>query len=104
MESNSGTDEAAIINRLLEIPGIWEMFSDQNLASPVPPGFEQGPDTNASFVNMDVNQNFGAYTQDFAHYNDLQFNMLVNENHNPQPEAPDGLSGGAVQVKTEEEQ
>lgn len=104
VDSNSNTEEAAIFNRLLEIPGIWEMISEQNLATPVPLGFEQGPDANASFVNMDTNHNFGAYTQDFAHYNDLQFNMLVNENHTPQPEAQDGLSGGAVQVKTEEEQ
>ncbi|XP_056906444.1 transcription factor RelB isoform X1 [Takifugu flavidus] len=104
VDSNSNTEDAAILNRLLEIPGIWEMISEQNLATPVPLGFEQGPDANASFVNMDTNHNFGAYTQDFAHYNDLQFNMLVNENHTPQPEAQDGLSGGAVQVKTEEEQ
>lgn len=104
MDYNSNTDEAAIVNHLLEIPGIWEMISEQNLATPVPLGFEQEPDASASFVNMDTNQNFGTYTQDFSHYNDLQFNMLVNENHTPQAEAPDGLSGGVVQVKTEEEQ
>lgn len=104
MDSNSNTEEAAIINHLLEIPGIWEMISEQSLATPVPLGFELGTDANASFVNMDAKQNFGAYTQDFAHYNDQQFNMLVNETHTPQPEAQDGLSGGAVQVKTEEEQ
>lgn len=105
MDSNGNTDEAAIVNHLLEIPGIWEMISEQSLATPVPLGFEQEPDASASFVNMDVNQNFGTYAQDFSHYNDLQFNMLVNENHTPQAEAPDGLpGGGVVQVKTEEEQ
>lgn len=104
MDPSSSTDEAAIVNHLLEIPEFWEMISEQSLATPVPMGFEQGPDASASFVNMDVNQNFGSYAQDFSHYNDLQFNMLVNENHAPQAEAPDGLSGGVVQVKTEEEQ
>lgn len=104
MDSSSSTDQAAIVDRLLEIPEIWEMISEQSLATPVPLGFEQGPDASASFINMDVNQNFGTYAQDFSHYNDLQFNMLVNENHTPQSEAPDGLSGGVVQVKTEEEQ
>lgn len=104
MDSNSSADEAAIVNHLLEIPGIWEMISEQSLVTPVPLGFEQAPDASASFVNMDVNQNVGAYAQDFSHYNDLQFNMLVSENQTPQSEAPDGLSGGVVQVKTEEEQ
>lgn len=104
MDSNSNMDEAAILNRLLEIPRVWEMISEQSLATPVPLGFEQGLDPSASFVNMDTNQNFGSYTQDFSHYNDLQFSMLVNENHTPQAEAPDGLSSAVVQVKTEEEQ
>lgn len=106
MDPNGSADEAAILNRLLEIPEIWEMISEQSFATPVAPGFGQGPDANASFLNMDLNQNFGAYTQDFSHYSDLQFNMMVNENHGPlPPEAQDGLSGGGgvVQVKTEEE-
>lgn len=103
MDPSSSTDEAAI-NHLLEMPGFWEMISNQNLATPVALGFEQGLDASASFVNMDVNQNFGSYAQDFSHYNDLQFNMLVNENHTPQAEAPDGLCRDVVQVKTEEEQ
>lgn len=104
VDSSSTADEAAIFNHLLEIPGVWEMISEQSLATPVPLGFEQGPDASSSFVNMDVNQNFGTYAQDFSHYNDLQFNMLVNENHTPHSEAQDVLSGGVVQVKTEEEQ
>lgn len=99
-------DEAAIVRYLLEYPGILEMISEENTATPVPPSFEQEPDTSASFFNMDVNQNLGAYPLDFPRYNqnELQYNMLLSESHNPQAEAPDGLCGGAVQVKREEEQ
>ncbi|XP_035857032.1 proto-oncogene c-Rel isoform X2 [Sander lucioperca] len=101
-DSDNGTDATAIFNQLLEIPEFWDMISDPSFTSPS--GFEQGPDP--AFANMDMNsnQNFGLYAQDFSHYNysDLQFNMLVNENQTLQPEAQDN-SSNMVQVKTEEE-
>lgn len=102
LDLNNATDEAAIFNHLLEIPGICDLIYDQSFNSSMAPGFEQGPDANATFVAMDVNQNFGSYTQDFSHYNDMQFNMLV-ENHAPQSEAQDCPSSSMVQVKTEED-
>lgn len=103
LDLSSATDEVAIFNHLLEIPGICDLIYDQSFTSSMAPGFEQGPDANATFVAMDVNQNFGSYTQDFSHYNDMQFNMLVNENHTPQSEALDCPSSSMVQVKTEED-
>lgn len=80
------------------------MIPNMSFTPTMPSGFEQGPDANSTLVNMDMNfnQNAGTYTQDFSHYNDLQFNMLVNENHTPQSEAQDSPSS-MVQVKTEEE-
>lgn len=86
------------------MPGLWEMIPNMSFTPTMPSGFEQGPDANSTLVNMDMNfnQNAGTYTQDFSHYNDLQFNMLVNENHTPQSEAQDSPSS-MVQVKTEEE-
>ncbi|KAF7668931.1 hypothetical protein LDENG_00269430 [Lucifuga dentata] len=105
-----GTDEMALINQLLEMPGvipaIWDLFSDQSVTSSMSAGFDQGPDANSTFGNMDVNfnPNFGLYGQDFSQYNDLQFNQLVNESQTPQPEPVTQESPShAVQVKTEEE-
>ncbi|XP_070827388.1 transcription factor RelB isoform X3 [Chaetodon trifascialis] len=103
-DSNSGADATAILNQLLEIPALWDMISDPSFTSSVPPGFDQGPDANGTFASVDLNfnQNFGSYAQDFSHYNDLQFNMLVNENQTPQSEAQDSPFN-VVQVKLEEE-
>ncbi|XP_060929035.1 transcription factor RelB isoform X2 [Limanda limanda] len=91
-DSNNRTDEAALINQLLDMPAFLEMID-----------FDTGPDSSSTFNNMDVNftQNFGSYTQDFSQYSDLQFNMLVNENQSVQPEPQDGLAS-EVQVKKEE--
>lgn len=102
-DPNIGTDDMNIINQLLESPAIWAMINDPNVTSTLPAGFELGADVNSSFGNMDVNlnQNFGSYTH-FSHYNDLQFNMLVNENQPLQSEPQDSPSN-VVQVKTEEE-
>ncbi|XP_029301761.1 transcription factor p65 isoform X2 [Cottoperca gobio] len=99
-DSNNG-DVTAIINQMLEMPVLWDMISDPSLATSMLSGFEQDPD---AFANLDMNsnQNFGSYVQDFSHYSDLQFNMLVNDNQNPQSEAKDSPSN-MVQVKTEEE-
>lgn len=96
--------DAAILNQLLEMPGVLDMLSDPSFALPVPSGFEQGPDANPTFANMDMNlnQNFGTYPQNFSVYNDVQFNMLVNENQTLQSEVQDSHSN-MVQVKTEEE-
>ncbi|CAK6963418.1 transcription factor RelB isoform X1 [Scomber scombrus] len=101
-DPNMDTDE--ILNSLLETPVIWELLSDPTLTSSIPPNFDPGADISSSFANMDVNlnQNFGAYTQDFSHYSDLQFNMLVNENQTLQPE-PQDCPSNMVHVKTEEE-
>ncbi|XP_068173615.1 transcription factor RelB homolog [Antennarius striatus] len=104
-DSNNGSDATAILNQLLDIPSLWDMISDPSLTASMPPGFEQEPDVNSMIGNMDINLNnpiFGSYPQDFSHYNDLQFNMLVNESHPQQSDAQDGAAI-MVQVKTEEE-
>ncbi|XP_044059971.1 transcription factor RelB isoform X2 [Siniperca chuatsi] len=98
-DSSNGNDATAILNQLLEMPALWEMIEPSMLS-----GFEQGPNANSTFANTDMNfnQNFGSYAQDFSHYSDLQFNMLVNESQTPQSEVQEGPSD-MVQVKTEEE-
>ncbi|XP_054868220.1 transcription factor p65 isoform X3 [Amphiprion ocellaris] len=75
-DSNS-TDDAALINQLMEIPEIWQVLNDPNF----------------TFANMDMNfnPNFSSYPQDFSQYSDMQFNMLVCENHIPQSEQQDGM-------------
>ncbi|XP_061734131.1 transcription factor RelB isoform X2 [Nerophis ophidion] len=85
------------------ISQLLELLPDEAIVSAIPAGFDQGPEGGqAPFANMDanLNQTFGSYTQDFSHYSDLQFNMLVNENRNMQPETRASPSD-AVQVKTE---
>lgn len=96
-----GSDEASLINQLLEMPGFMDILSDPTFSSSLPSGLDHGSDANA---NMDINfnQNTGPYFQDFSHYNDLQFNMLVNENQTASSEVAD-TSFPVVQVKTEEE-
>uniref|UniRef100_A0A8D3D7J4 V-rel avian reticuloendotheliosis viral oncogene homolog B n=1 Tax=Scophthalmus maximus TaxID=52904 RepID=A0A8D3D7J4_SCOMX len=100
-DSNNRTDDTNLLNQLLEIPAVWEMFSNPNIDMSC--DFEEEPDGNSTFANMDVNfnQNFGSYTQDFSQYSDLQFNMLVNENQTLQLEPQDSLSN-VLQVKKEE--
>ncbi|KAM9318123.1 transcription factor p65 isoform 2-T2 [Pholidichthys leucotaenia] len=93
-------DNTAIINELLESPVLCNFLSDPNLLSTLSCGdLDFLSNTNTTFTNMDVNPNLGMYQQDFSHFNDLQFSMLVNENQNTQPELQDDM----VQVKTEEE-
>nr|WAQ14796.1 RELB proto-oncogene NF-kB subunit [Lateolabrax maculatus] len=101
---DSNNDDTALINQLLDMPAIWEMISDPGFPLSMPSGFDQGPNANSTFANMDMNfnQNFGSYPQDFSHYSDLQFNMLVHENQTPQSEAQDSPSN-MVHVKKEEE-
>lgn len=103
-DSSNGTDATAILNQLLEMPVLWDMISDSSFTSSMPSSFEPGIDAGSTFANQDMNlnQNFGSYTQDFSHYSDLQFNMLVNEIQTPQSEGRDSPSG-MVQVKTEDE-
>ncbi|XP_075956465.1 transcription factor RelB isoform X2 [Anarhichas minor] len=104
-DSNNGSD-ADLLNQLnqFEIPVQWDMFADPSFALSMPSSFEQGPDASSTFAtpDMNINQNFGSYTQDFSHFSDLQFNMLVNEIQTPQSEGQDSPSN-MVQVKTEEE-
>ncbi|XP_028321381.1 transcription factor RelB isoform X2 [Gouania willdenowi] len=99
---NTNPDEInqLLINQLLELPEFCHLFSDSSISANVPCGFDSAPPACTSFPNTSLhfNQNFGTHTQDFSHYSDLQFNMLVNESQNQQPEQPDGM----VQVKTEE--
>lgn len=92
-DSNTIPDDSAIINHLLEIPGLWDMLVDPDFS--MPSGYEQGVDTN---FNQNFNQN---YNENFSNYSDWQFNMLVNENQTPQSE-PQENSSNVVQVKTEE--
>ncbi|XP_017280210.1 transcription factor RelB isoform X2 [Kryptolebias marmoratus] len=92
---DSGTLEENLINQLLEIPEFLSVLSDPNLPCSL------GLDTNPAFLgtDMSVNANFGMYAPDVSQFNDIQFNMLVNENQNPQAEPQDSM----MQVKTEEE-
>ncbi len=102
---NNDTEATAILNQLLEMPAIWDAVNSyQNFIPSVTPSFEQGVDGNSMFANVDMNldQNFGVYGQDFSQYNDVQFNMLVNEIQTPPTEAQESASG-MVHVKTEEE-
>lgn len=89
------TDEI-LINQLLEIPELMNALSSPNLPCTL------GLDASTTFDDLDMsfNPNFGTYPQDFSHLNEIQFNMLVNENQNPQAEPQDSV----LQVKTEEEQ
>ncbi|XP_073340460.1 proto-oncogene c-Rel isoform X1 [Pagrus major] len=102
-DSNNGND-VAIINQLLENPSFFDMLGDPSFTLSMLSVLEQCPDANPNFANMDMNfnQNFGSYPQDFAHYNEEQFSMLVTENQTLQSEAQDSLSN-MVQVKTEED-
>ncbi|XP_075997339.1 proto-oncogene c-Rel isoform X2 [Genypterus blacodes] len=102
-----GPDEMAILNQLMEIPEVRDMLSEQSLVSSMSTGFDQGPDANATFANMDVNfnQNIWLYSQDMSQYHDLQFNQLVNESLTQQPDATAQESPAhTVQVKREEEE
>lgn len=94
---DSNTDEAAVYNQLVDMPEFWEVFNNPNFSSLVPGNLDI---TASAFANVDMNfnQNSG-FLQDFSHYSDLQFNMLVSESQNPQLEPQDST----VQVKTEEE-
>lgn len=95
-DSSNGNDET-IINQLLEMPALWEIISDPTFTTMA---YENDPGATAAFPAMDTNVNMGSYPQDFSHYNDLQFNMLVMENQTPQTEEQDASD---VQVKVEEE-
>lgn len=95
--SNIASEEVSLINQLLEMPGFMDIFSDPNFCTALPTGFDQGPDANAAFTNMDMNT--APYFQDFSQYNDLQFNMLVNESQTASSES----SVPMVQVKTEDD-
>lgn len=95
------TDELTLLNQLLEMPTFQAMLSDPSLTS------SMFPDANSTFGNMDVNfnPNFVGFGQDLSHYNDFQFNQLVNVNQNPlaEPLSQDSPSH-LVQVKREEEE
>ncbi|KAM6932921.1 transcription factor RelB [Xenentodon cancila] len=97
-DRHSATDEAMLINELLELPQIVSALNDPNLS--MQSGFDQGIDTNPAFTNMDMNgyMNF-LCQQDFSQFSDMQFSMLVNESQNIQSEPQDSM----VQVKIEEE-
>ena len=103
-DSTNGNDATAIFNQLLDMPEFCAMIFNPSFASSINSGFEPGTDINSTLTNMDLNfnQNFSLYPQDFSQYNDFQFNRLVNENQTPQSEAQDSTSS-MVQVKTEEE-
>uniref|UniRef100_A0A8C6SDM0 V-rel avian reticuloendotheliosis viral oncogene homolog B n=1 Tax=Neogobius melanostomus TaxID=47308 RepID=A0A8C6SDM0_9GOBI len=95
--TNIASEDVSIINQLLEMPGFMDIFSDPSFCSAVPVSLDQGPDASAAFANMDMNA--APYFQDFSHYNDLQFNMLVNESQTASSES----SLPMVQVKTEDD-
>ncbi|XP_059186718.1 transcription factor RelB homolog [Centropristis striata] len=99
-DSNNTAEVNSLLNQLLENQLLWDMIPDHNIIMAA--GFDQAPDATSTFGNLDMNlnHNFGAFTQDFSYNSDLQFNMLFNESQAPQPEAPES---SMVQVKTEEE-
>ncbi|XP_022076688.2 transcription factor RelB isoform X2 [Acanthochromis polyacanthus] len=71
------TDDAALINQLMEMPVFLQILNDANFTS--------------TSTDMNFNLNFSSYPQDFSQYSDMQFNMLVCENHVPQSEQQDGM-------------
>ncbi|KAK2847270.1 hypothetical protein Q5P01_010269 [Channa striata] len=96
-DSNSVTDEVALFNKLLEIPGVFDMIVDPDYGFST--SYEQEPDPN---FTQNFTQNFTPnFNHNFAHFNDTQFNMLVNENQTLQSESQDNQFS-SVQVKTEE--
>uniref|UniRef100_A0A3P9IXA9 V-rel avian reticuloendotheliosis viral oncogene homolog B n=1 Tax=Oryzias latipes TaxID=8090 RepID=A0A3P9IXA9_ORYLA len=97
--SSSILDETTLINQLLDMPEISQALSDPDFLSTLPCVFDPGLDTISATMNQNFNPNFGPYPQDFAHFSDMQFNMLVNESQNSQVEAQDS----SVQVKMEED-
>ncbi|KAF6736875.1 Transcription factor RelB [Oryzias melastigma] len=97
--SSSMFDEAAILSQLLELPEISQALSDTQFFSAISCGFDPGLEAISATVDLNFNQNFSTYPQDFAHFSDMQFNMLVNESQSSQAEAQDGT----VQVKMEED-
>ncbi|XP_077423008.1 transcription factor RelB isoform X2 [Vanacampus margaritifer] len=98
-DAKMDSEEMALLSQLMEMPAFVDMFSD-TAGAPAVPDANQAP----PFPNVDANpsQNFGLYTQDFSHYADLQFNMLVNGNWDMQTEPPASPSN-AVQVKVEDD-
>ncbi|XP_030007026.1 transcription factor RelB homolog isoform X2 [Sphaeramia orbicularis] len=96
-QTQLGSDDMSLLTQLLETPALMEIFSDTNIISAMSSGFDQGPDANATFMDMNFNQNPG---QDFTQYSDLQFNRLVTENWSSEPQ--DG-SFNMVQVKKEDD-
>ncbi|XP_026185958.1 transcription factor RelB isoform X2 [Mastacembelus armatus] len=101
---DSNEEAVAVINQILDMPAFKEIFTGPTYTMPMPSGIEQGPDTNCTFANTNVNfnQNFGLCTEDFSQFNDWQFNMLVNESQTLQSESQNS-SSDMVQVKTEQE-
>lgn len=91
MDTNNTTDELSFLNQLFEIPALRDIINEWDASFPSTAGFEQALDSN---FNLNFNQNL-------AHYNDVQFNMLVNENQTPQSE-PQENPGAVVHIKTEE--
>ncbi|XP_077578217.1 transcription factor RelB isoform X2 [Stigmatopora nigra] len=75
-------EEMDLLSQLLEMPGMMDVFSDP--------------------ANESNQTNLGPYAQDFSRYEDLRFNMLVNENWNTQAEPQAGPSD-AVHVKIEDD-
>ncbi|XP_034025116.1 transcription factor RelB isoform X2 [Thalassophryne amazonica] len=104
LDPDFSSEDITILNQLLDMQGLWDAFPKAAINQPVASGFDQGLDTNAMFANVDVNfnPNFEPYTQDFSHYSDLQFSMLVNENQSSHSEPQDSPSH-MIQVKVEEE-
>ncbi|XP_061136802.1 transcription factor RelB isoform X1 [Syngnathus typhle] len=96
LDANMDSKDMALLNQLMEMPALVDLFSDLPSVSAMP------ETSQAPFPNMDPNQNLGLYTQDFSHYADLQFNMLVNGNWEMQTEPPASPSN-VVQVKTEDD-
>ncbi|CAN9511418.1 unnamed protein product [Ophioblennius macclurei] len=93
-------EDLALLSQLLDdSPDLLDQYGLSNPSSVSGlHGFNQ-PLEATSFLanlNMNCNQNIGLYMPDFSQFNDVHFNLLVNETHNPQPE-------DMVQVKTEEE-
>ncbi|XP_051935170.1 transcription factor RelB isoform X3 [Hippocampus zosterae] len=97
-DANMNGDEMALINQLMELPAFMDLLSDPAVVPPIPDAGQ------APFANIDANpnQNFGPYPQDFSHYADFQFNMLVNGNWDMQTESPASPSN-VVQVKIEDD-
>ncbi|KAF7218875.1 transcription factor RelB homolog isoform X1 [Nothobranchius furzeri] len=103
LHENHPTDTTTQMDRYLEPLDAerlaQELIENPNLIAMLDNNIFFDMDTNIlANMSTNFNTNYGLHSQEFLPFNDIQFNPLVSENQNPQPE----LHDGTMQVKTEE--